>query len=279
MTVVLALAAALAYGAADFCGGLATRRTRAAAVVIISQLGGFLVLAAAWLAFPAGGRLSHDDLVYGLCVGLGGAIAITSLYAALAVGRMGVVSPITAVIGASVPVVTGFALGERPSTAAIVGVALALVAVVLVSIDAETRGFSLRSPGVVLALVSGLAIGASYVFLSLGRNDGGFDRLAIARVVSVGLLTAYALVRRQSLRPAPDALPLIFGAGALDMSANVLYVLAARAGLFAIAAVLTSLYPASTVLLARIFLHERLTRVQWCGVAFAACGVVLIALP
>jgi drug/metabolite transporter (DMT)-like permease len=101
----------------------------------------------------------------------------------------------------------------------------------------------------------------------------------VARVVSVGLLTAYAILRRESLRPASGALPLILGAGALDMSANVLYILAARSGLFAIAAVLTSLYPASTVLLARIFLHERLTRVQWCGVAFAACGVVLIALP
>jgi drug/metabolite transporter (DMT)-like permease len=279
MTVALALAAALAYGAADFCGGIASRRTQAAAVVIISQLGGLLVLAVAWVAFPGGGRFYHDDLVYGLCVGLAGAVAITTLYAALAVGRMGVISPITAVVGASVPVITGFALGERPSTAAAVGVALALVAVVLVSIDGETRGFSLRAPGVVLALVAGLAIGAAYVFLSLGHNDGGFDRLAVARVVSVGLLVTYALVRRQSLRPAAGGVPLILGAGALDMSANVLYILAARSGLFAIAAVLTSLYPASTVLLARIFLHERLTRVQWCGVAFAACGVVLIALP
>jgi drug/metabolite transporter (DMT)-like permease len=279
VTVALALAAALAYGAADFCGGIATRRTQAAAVVILSQLGAAVVLAAAWVTFPGGGRFYSDDVVYGLCVGLAGAIAITALYGALAIGRMGVVSPITAVVGASVPVVTGFGLGQRPTLAAGVGVGLALVAVVLVSIDAETRSFSLRAPGIGLALVSGLAIGASYVFLSLGHNDGGFDRLAIARVVTVALLIGYALARRQSLRAAPGGLPLIVGAGALDMSANVLYILAARSGLLAIAAVLTSLYPASTVLLARIFLRERLAPLQWVGVAVAACGVVLIALP
>jgi drug/metabolite transporter (DMT)-like permease len=278
MVVALALAAAIAYGAADFCGGIASRRTPAATVVVLSQLAGAPVLAVAWLAIPGGGRFYTSDALWGLCAGLAGGIAIAALYAALAVGRMGVISPITAVIGASVPVLAGFALGERPSAPAVAGVALAFVAVVLVSANAETRGLSFRAPGVGLALVSGLAIGALYVFLGRGHADGTFARLAVTRVVSVAFLCVYALARREPLRPAPGALPLILGAGALDMGANVLYVLAARSGLLAIAAVLTSLYPASTVLLARLVLHERLTAWQWLGVAVAAGGIALIAL-
>jgi drug/metabolite transporter (DMT)-like permease len=278
MIIAFALAAALTYGAADFCGGIATRRNPAATVVVLSQVAGGVVLALAWRAFPAGGHFYVEDTLWGLAAGVAGGIAIAALYGALAVGRMGVVSPITAVIGASVPVVAGFAFGDRPSAEALAGVALAFVAVALVSANAETRALSLRAPGVGLALVSGLAIGALYVFLARGHGDAGFARLAVTRVVSVVVLGAYVLARRESLRPAPGSLRLILGAGALDMSANVLYVLAAHSGLLAVAAVLTSLYPASTVLLARIVLHERLTTSQWSGVAIAACGVLLIAV-
>ena len=276
MAIGLALAAAIVYGAADFFGGLASRRTAAAAVVVLSQIAGIVVLGAAWLALP--GRFYTSDIVFGIGAGIAGGTAIAALYAALAVGRMGVVSPITAVIGASVPVVFGLTIGERPSPSALAGVAAAFVAVALVSAGGETRRFSLSEPGIGLALLSGLGIGALYVLLSRGHQDAGLARLAVTRVVSVILLTTYALVRRESLRPAPGSLRLILVAGAFDMAANVLYVISTRYGMLSIVAVLTSLYPASTVFLARIVLNERLTALQWLGVGFAASGVLLIAI-
>jgi len=276
VAIFLALAAAAVYGAADFAGGFASRRTPAVAVVVLSQLAGVVVLAIAWSASP--GPFYASDVVWGILGGVGGSVGIVALYAALAVGRMGVVSPITAVVSASVPVIVGFAAGDRPPVLGIVGVAFAFVAVALVSANAETRGISLTEPGLILALLSGAGIGLLYVMLARGHADAGFTLLAIVRATSVMLLIGYALLRRESLRPAPGSLRLILLAGALDMSANVLYVASTRHGLLAIVAVLTSLYPASTVFLARIILRETLTPIQWVGVAFAATGVALIAV-
>ncbi len=275
MSVVFALCAAGVYGAADFLGGIASRRTSAAAVVVLSQLAGAAVLAVALFALP--GRLYPSDVAWGFFAGIAGGAGIAALYAALAIGRMGVVSPITAVIGASVPVAVGLGLGERPAPLVLAGIALAFVAVALVSIDGQTRSISLREPGLGLAIVSGLGIGALYVFVSRGHPDSGLAILVPTRATSIAMLVIYALVRRESMRPASGSLPTILLAGAFDMTANVLYVIATRHGYLATVAVLTSLYPASTVLLARIFLHERLKRLQWCGVACAACGVALIA--
>ncbi len=276
MAVILALAAAIVYGASDFLGGIASRRTPPAAVVLLSQITGVAVLGLAWLIVP--GHFYASDIGWGIAAGFAGSIAITALYAALAVGRMGVVSPITAVIGASVPVIAGFAFGERPNALALVGVLCAFVAVALVSANAETRRISLREPGIGLAIVSGLAIGALFVLLGRGHPDAGIARLAVTRATSILILLGFALVRRQSLVPAKGSLRAILAAGAFDMAANVLYVVSTRYGLLSIVAVLTSLYPASTVLLARVVLDERLSRSQWIGVGIAAGGVVLIAM-
>jgi drug/metabolite transporter (DMT)-like permease len=275
VAVLLALAAALFYGAADFCGGVATKRTTAVAVVVVSQLIGSLVLAAALPFVP--GRFTAEVAWWGLLGGFCAAVVVTALYAALAVGRMGVVSPITAVLGASVPVLAGLALGERPAPLAGAGIALAAVAIVLFTLEPQTGRFSLAEPGVRLALLSGLALGALYTILGRAPSGGGLGLLASIRVSSVALLAGYALARKQSLRPARGGLPAIAAAGVLDMSANLFYVLAAQRGLLAIVAVLSSLYPAATVFLARLVLRERLNAFQWCGVACACCGVALIA--
>jgi drug/metabolite transporter (DMT)-like permease len=276
MVIALALLAAGVYGAADFLGGLASRRTPATAVVVISQIAGVAVLAIAWFVLP--GKFYPSDVLWGMLTGLFGGAAIVSLYAALAIGRMGVISPITAVLGASVPVLAGFALGERPAAPALAGIACTFLAVALVSANVETRSISLHEPGLGLALFSGLCIGALFVTLSRGHHDSGLALLAVTRATSVVSLIGYALVRRESLRPAPGSLRLIFAAGAFDMLANVLYIAAARFGLLSLVAVLTSLYPASTVFLARVVLQERLTPSQWAGVGLAACGIGLIAL-
>jgi len=274
VTIGLALFSALLYGCADFFGGLASRRTRATTVVVVSQLAGVVALAIAWRFVP--GHFEASDVWYGILGGVGGGLALAALYAALATGRMGIVSPVAAVIGATVPVIWGFAAGERPATTATIGVACAFIAVGLVSTDGRSR-FTLREPGLVLALLSGLGIGVLYVALAAGHREPGLGRLAVVRATSLVVLASYALLRRESLRPARESVRLILLAGTLDMGANVLYVAALRNGALAIVAVLTSLYPASTVFLARVVLGERLVPVQWAGVAFAALGVALIA--
>ncbi len=277
MAIALALAAALCYGAGDFFGGLASRRMPAVAVVAFVQVAGALVLALVWPFVPGAHHVDVRDAGIGAAAGVAGAIAIVALYAALAIGRMGVVSPVTAVIGASVPVVVGFGLGERVGAGGVAGVVLAFLAVALVSANLESRSFSLREPGIGLALVSGLAIGGLYVLLAGGRADAAFERLACARGTSFAVLLIYAFVRGENLRPVSNAMRFVVAAGVLDMSANILYVLAASSGMLAIVALITSLYPASTVFLARYVLDERLSRSQWFGVGLATCAIVLIA--
>jgi drug/metabolite transporter (DMT)-like permease len=204
VAVTIALLAALTYGAADFLGGIASRRSPASVVVVFSQLAGIAVFLVSLAFVPS--RFQQSDLVWGALAGLGGAVGIAALYAALAVGRMGVISPLTAVIGASVPVAVGLALGERPSAAALAGIALAFVAVVLVSADPRTLRLSFEEPGLMLAVVSGLGIGLSLVALSRSSSDSGIAALAPARVVSVALLLLWARGRRESLRvPRGDA--------------------------------------------------------------------------
>jgi drug/metabolite transporter (DMT)-like permease len=275
MALAFSLLAALVYGAADFFGGIASRKTAPAFVVFASQGFGFLILGAGLAIVP--GTFHWADVPFGIAAGVAAAAGIAFLYAALARGRMGIVSPITAVVGAAIPVLVGLAMGERPGTLAMAGVAAALLAVVLVSADAGTGRLQLRDPAVLLALASGAGIGALYVFLSKSSPDAGLWILVPTRITSMIVLGLYTLASRERPVLTAAGLAVIALAGALDMAANVLYVLATREGMLALVAVVTSLYPASTVFLARLFLDERLSRVQWLGVAFAAAGVVLIA--
>jgi len=220
VAIGLALLAALVYGAADFFGGIASRKTPAAAVVVLSQVAGVGLLLAVLPLVPS--RFYAADLGWGLLAGLCGAAGIGLLYAALAIGRMGVVSPVTAVVAASVPVFWGLASGERPAPLALAGVAVAFLAVGLVSTSADTLRFSQREPGVGLALGSGIAIGFLYVLLAHTHRDAGLGVLVASRAASIPALLLFALLRRQPLRPAAGALGIILLAGLLDMAANIL---------------------------------------------------------
>lgn len=280
MAVALGLAAALVYGSADFLGGLASRRTPAFTVVLLSQLCGFGVLLVA-LPFVADGAPVPRDLAIGAVAGLAGGGGVALLYRGLAVGTMSVVAPITAVGASVVPVAFGLATGERPGAVALIGVALAVVAVVLVSATPGTReqveSRGPLPPGIVEAVVSGLAFGAFFILLDATSADGGLWPLVGART-SILVVAVIAVATRTSLRPGPGSLGRIALSGVLDMAANVLYVLATREGLLSLVAVLVSLYPATTVLLARVVLGERLGRVQLLGLGVVAAGVALIAL-
>lgn len=274
VVVLLGLGAALVYGAADFAGGFATRRTPALTVVVFSQIIAFVALAA---VLPLLGTPVPParDLVLGAVAGIAGGAGVTFLYHGLSVGRMGVVAPTTAVGSASLPVVVGLALGERPGPLALLGVVVALVAVVAVS--ATPGGEGAGRHGLGSAILAGIGLGVFFVVLSRVSEGAGLWPLLAART-SIPVVAAAALLTRTPMRAPANQLPPIVLAGVGDMAANVLYLLAAQTGLLSLAAVLTSLYPASTVLLARLVLSERLGRLQTVGVALAVTGAALIAL-
>ncbi len=276
MAVLLGLLAATFYGAADFCGGLATRRSSTLAVTVVSQAAGLFLLVIVLPAFPA--LLSLSVVEFGAVAGLCGGVGIALLYHALSIGKMGVVSPITAVLAAALPVGVGVARGEHLLLWQAAGVGIALVAVVLISLSHEPDGrLEFSTVGVKEAIASGVALGGFLTFLALAGKGGGLYPLLCARAASTIFLMVVAFVGRQTLVPVRSTVRIILLAGAIDMSANVLYVLAAYAGYLSVAAVLTSLYPASTVFLARIVLGERLAAVQKAGVVLALLGVALIA--
>lgn len=278
MPVALALAAALVYGSSDFLGGLASRRTSTISVVIASQAVGVLLLAV--IVAITGGHAIASDLAWGVACGVAGAAAIALLYRGLAIGTMGIVSPVSAVLGASIPLIFGIAVhGERPALLAYAGIAAALAAVVCVGAAPSAQRARGLPPGILEAVLAGIGFGTYFILLAQTRSDAGMIPLFAARVTSVILLLAGGLAfgGTANVRVAQPALGLVLLCGALDASANVLYVVAAHTGLLAIVAVLTSLYPAATVALAAIVLRERLGGLQWAGVALALGGAVAIA--
>ena len=287
MVVALSVACAVFYGAADFCGGLATRRMPTFVVVVWSQAVGLLVLLA---ALPlVGGVPRASDLAWGLACGVAGAIAVATLYRALAVGTMGVVSPITAVLAAAVPVVFALVRGDRPATLALGGIALALVAVVLVSVAPPSQNQAdaplaripkpnLLGPGIPEALVAGCAFGFLFIALAQTHAGAGLYPLLSMRVTSHAVLAGTGLAVRAPLRIHRPGLGIVALCGGMDMGSNILFIVAVHSGALSIVAVISSLYPAATVALAAALLHERLGAVQWAGVILALAGVACIAL-
>lgn len=290
MAILLGLAAALTYGAGDFVGGLVTRRAPLFSVVLLSQVAGTALLFAAVPFFVESGPTAAS-LLWGGASGVAGVTGVLFLYKGLAAGRMSVVAPITSVEAAVVPVVWGLASGERPPIVALAGVLVALAAVVLVAGfdpgeavedeggEARAFGGGRLAPGAVEALIAGVAFGGFFVLLD-GAGDGtGLWPLVAGRTASLTILTVLVLARHERVVAAAGTRLPIAAAGVLDVAANLLYLLATREGLLSIVAVLTSLYPASTILLARIVLGERMGRLQVTGLGLAVAGVVMMTAP
>ncbi|HEV2766444.1 MAG TPA: EamA family transporter [Acidimicrobiales bacterium] len=280
MALALGLAVAVVYGTADFLGGLATRRNPAFVVVALSQVWGVVVLAAA-SAVLTDATPAPRDLALGAAAGVVGLLGVGLLYQALSSGSMGVVAPITAVGAAVLPLAWGLASGERPAVVSLVGIVVALVAVALVAggappgAAAAVARHSRRPLG--LAIGAGAAFGVLFILLAGTRADAGLSPLVAARVASLAILAVAVLAMRPPLRVAPGSGAAVAGAGLLDMAANVLFLLAVRRGLLSLVAVLASLYPAATSVLARTVLGERLGRLQVGGLGLALVGLVLIA--
>jgi len=279
VAVILALTSAVVYGAADFLGGLASRRTSAFGVVAMSQVVGLAALLALlpWL----GGSVDGADLAWGAAAGLAGAAGLVLFFRTLARGVMSVIAPVTAVTAAAVPVLVGLLGGDRIGVGAALGIALALVAVVLVSAEGGLSALrAARATSLAPALAAGTAFGLFFVMLDRTSEEAGLTTLVAARLASLALAVVLALVTRQSLRVNRASLPLVAVSGVGDMTANALFLLATQAdGQLAITGVLASLYPVSTVVLAQLLLRERLAGAQVAGLGTAAAAVVLISLP
>jgi drug/metabolite transporter (DMT)-like permease len=276
MFSVLALGSALFYGAADFIGGLTSRRAHTVAIVAISQSAGLLLVALVLPFLPPASPTS-SDWIWSAVAGATGGGGVALLYRALAVGVMAVVAPVTAVCAVAVPVIVALALGERPSVQVGAGMVLALVAIALVSQQQSDGARRKGTTGVGLALASGIAIGLFFLALARTSADAGLWPLLVARVVSVTMFSvALVFLGRQTLLMAGSVAATAVAGGILDMLANLLYMLATRLGPLTVAVTLSSLYPASTVMLARVVLGERVTGRQWIGVACALAAIVLI---
>jgi uncharacterized membrane protein len=276
--VALALASAAFYGAADFLGGIASKRGDTVVITLIAQAAGLVLLTLLLPVLPSSSPVTNHYL-WGVASGVSGSVGVALLYRALAIGTMSIVAPITAVCAAAVPVLVALALGERPGILAGMGIVLTAVAITLLS-----RGQSSATPGgkrwattsIGMALISGVAVGLFFLCLAQTSDDAGIWPLIAGRSVSVPLFGLMAARRPQSIRLELRVATIAVGCGTVDMLANALYLIATRYGPLSLVATLASLYPASTVLLARLTLGERLSGSQALGVACALVAVVLI---
>jgi drug/metabolite transporter (DMT)-like permease len=266
------LLSAASWGAGDFSGGLAAKRASVYSEVLASQSMGAVLLAGLALAF-------HDPfpplahMLLGGVAGVAGSIGLLALYRALASGRMGVAAPASAVVTAIVPVAVGALTEGLPDTITLSGFGLALIGVWFVS-SHQAAVVHLRELG--LPVVAGLGFGIFLVIIDRANDVSALWPLVGARVASLIMLWAFATLARQPRWPEREQLPLIALVGLFDAGGNAFYALAARAGRLDVAAVLSSLYPASTVLLAWSILKERISRLQAIGILTALAAIVLI---
>ncbi|MEO8261263.1 MAG: DMT family transporter [Pseudolysinimonas sp.] len=284
LVVIVGLASALIFGMADFFGGLASKRLLPVRVVAISASIGLTVLLIA--SVFVGGTLSWPAVLWGGLSGLVGSFGILLLYAALAIGPMSILSPLTAVISAIVPVTWGLLQGERLSVIGYAALGIALVAVVLVGFVPEKGAVRPSLRGVAYAAGSGTLIGTLLILLNEAPHDSGLLPLVFNRMSYLLILWAIVLVvvirgrvRRDPPGPAiRPVLPLIIGAGLADSTANILIILGLRLGDLSVIAVLTALDAAGMIALAAIVLKERIAPVQWIGLALALAAAAMLAV-
>ena len=276
VAVALGLAAGISWGIADFLGGLKSRQLNVLSVLLVSQVAG-AVLVAAIVAARGEGPPATEYLVYGVLGGLSGLAGLAAFYRGMAVGAMAVVAPISAT-GAAIPVTVGLATGDRPGVLQMVGLALALVGVVLAAREVAdgTRAAQLAA-GTGLALLAACGFGGFFVGMDAASDGDVLWALLVSRVFDVLVLAGVALALRSRHDFSRPDLRDMAAVGFFDVTANALFAFASTRGLVSLVAVLASMYPVVTVVLARLVLRERVSRIQEVGVAVAIVGVAAIA--
>jgi drug/metabolite transporter (DMT)-like permease len=277
VVVVLSLVAAIVYGLGDFFGGMASRRATALTILAYSYPLGGVLMAALLVFFP--GSLSWSTVLYGIGGGVAGMVGVVLMYTAMTQAPMNVISPITAVLAAAVPVVFGVIIGERPHLSTWAGIVLGMLAVVLVSRTAEDHPHG-RIPLRILgfALLSGVGFGVYFICLAQPSHDSGIWPLVVSRIASAVLILPLAWRRGALARISGTVLGLAVLTGMFDAGANLFFLLATRHGFLSVASVITSLYPATTVVLAVLVLREHTGRLQRVGLGLAAGAIVLITI-
>jgi drug/metabolite transporter (DMT)-like permease len=285
LAIVIGLASALTYGVADFFGGLASKRTAPVAVTVFAALVGLAALLPVAALVPA--RLSFEAVLWGGLSGITGSAAIFLLYAALAIGPMSILSPLTAVLSALVPMGWGLLAGERLPWWGYVGVGGVLVAIVLVGFVPEKGAVRPRLRGLVYATFSGILIGCFFILVDQAPADSGLYPIVANRLVAgtILLVVLGVLLVRAKSRGVPafpglrSAWGIIVACGVADAAANVLILVGLRMGDLTVMSVLAALYPGGTIALAAVVLRERIAPVQWVGLVLALAAAAVLAIP
>ncbi len=276
----------MVYGFADFFGAIASRKLSSVLVTATAGIVGFFFLLTMIPFF--GATFSQGAVIAGIAAGFASAIGITALYASLAIGPISIISPLGAVLGAMVPLIFGFTIGDRFGPLGWLALVLILVAVVLVGFipGADVRLPSLK--GLVLAFIAGAGIGTILIVLKFSPTDSGLASVITMRVVSAILLNILVFATWMNLRRKKVARPktpmagkywwAVIAAGIFDSSANIFFTLALRSGSLSVVSVLTALYPLGTIILARLILKERIARLQMFGVLLALSGSAILAV-
>ena len=280
MPVALASTSAVAYGISDYLGGVASRRARALRVVSVAYPLSILLVGGA--ALVAGGSPTAVGMAWGVVSGLASGAAVWSFYVALSRGPMSVISPITAVLAAAAPLGVGLAAGERPGVSVLIGMAVALVATVLVSMEghegASAEHGRLTLPLMALALISGLAFAGFFVLLAQVPPGEGLWPVAASRIGATAVVLAAAVAARESFRFSGPLIGIGLVIAVFDAIANGAFYFASQAGMLSLVSVIAALYPAFTVALAISHGGERLRAVQIVGLGLAGVAIVLLAL-
>ncbi len=271
---MFALSAAVAWGSGDFTNGLGTRRIGAFYSVLISYTVGLLALVIIALARRESIPSTHD-LVWGALAGLSGMVGLGFLLRGFAAGRMGIVAPVSAVLATAIPVIFAALTEGLPRELQILGFGLALLSIWLLSRPERLAG---RPAGLGMALLAGMGFGCFFTALGQVTGTAVFWPLAAGRFASCAVMVVFALSTRRSIIPARAPLALLTLGGVLDVSGNLFFLLAVQSGRLDVAAVLGSLYPAVTALLARLIVKENMAAIQMFGVALALLAIVLITI-
>jgi drug/metabolite transporter (DMT)-like permease len=273
VAIVLSLVSALAYGISDFLGGIFSKRVSPWQVAVVGQASsGVLSLLA---ALVVGGSPTAHDLWFGALAGVGGGFGAAFLYRGLSTARMGVVAPLSAIGTALIPVAVGVATGDRPSTTVVIGIVLAFPAIALISrvVDADPS----HRGGVLDGVLAGLGFGGLFVSLGQIGDDAGLMPLAVSQLTSVASVVVTATVLHKAWMPRSRAAWAAVVMGPLSLIAQGAFLYALQHGLLSVVSVISSLYPAGTVLLAAVVLREKILRWQAAGLVTAAAAVALVA--